>query len=437
MSRLVPRSGRQPADTQTPAPTPRPTAVTEHAGHPVPPVPTGRVPTFLHTRIGGLPPPFWVLWWGTLINRFGTMVHPFLGLYLAKERGLSLAAVGAVLGLLGAGSIVSQLAGGRLADTIGRRPTLTLAMIAYGAALLALGYAHGLAAIMATALLLGLVMDMYRPASLALVADLVPPDGRSRAFGLLFWAVNLGFAVAMVAGGALARAGYLWLFWVDAVTGLVFGLMVWRAVPEPRSAPAERSDGRRTGFKDVLRDRVMVGYTLVFLAYTAVLMQGFSTLPLAMRADGLSPQAYGIALAGNGLLIITLQPMVNTRLADHDNSLVIAYGLLVFAVGMALNTVASTVWTYACVVPVWTIGEVMIAAVGPAVVADLAPERLRGRYSALWGVAWSSGFLLAPLFGTRLLATGAATLWLTCAVICVLAAAGQLALAPAIRRRAR
>ncbi|HEX2316594.1 MAG TPA: MFS transporter [Thermomonospora sp.] len=401
-----------------------------------PPVTSARLPSFLRERIGGLPRPFWVLWSGTLINRLGTMVEPFLGLYLTSVRGLSLGEAGLVLALLGLGGVVAQVVGGVLADRIGRRATLTLAMVANAAGMLALGYAQGLPAIMASALLLGLVLDMFRPAAAALVADLVPPAERPRAFGLLFWAINLGFAVAMVLGGALARAGYLWLFWADAVTCLVFGLLVWRAVPETRARRprAEREPG---GFGDVLRDRTMVGYALVFLAYTFVLMQSFATLPLAMRADGLSPQDYGLAVAVNGVLIIVAQPVVNTWLVRRDHSTVIAAGLLVVAAGTALYTAVSSVWAYAGAVAVWTAGEVVIAAVGQSVVADLAPEHLRGRYSALWGVSWSGGFLLAPLGGTRLLEIGAPALWLTCAGVAVAAAAGQAALGPAIRARQR
>lgn len=396
----------------------------------------GRLPAFLHSRVGGLPRAFWVLWAGTLINRLGTMVEPFLGLYLTSARGLSLGEAGMVMGLLGVGSVFAQFIGGALADRIGRRTTLTIAMVATAAGLLALGYARGLVPIMAAALLLGLTLDMFRPASAALVADLISPVERPRAFGLLFWAINLGFALAMVVGGTLARQGYLLLFWADAVTCAVFGLLVWRAVPETRTRKA-KADREPGGFGDVLRDRVMVGYALIFLAYTFVLLQCMTTLPLAMKADGLSPQAYGLAVAANGVAIITLQPLVNSWLGRQDHSLVIATGLAVVTAGTALTALAGSFWGYAGAVVVWSLGEIIIASVGQAVVADLAPEHLRGRYSALWGASWSGGFLLAPIGGTRLLEIGAPALWLTCAAVCGAAVAAQLALGPAIRRRTR
>ncbi|MEU9841874.1 MFS transporter [Actinomadura sp. NPDC048032] len=400
---------------------------------PIGPAP-GRFAAFLRPRVGGFPRPFWVLWAGTLLNRLGTMVEPFLGLYLTTMRGLSLAQAGVTMAVLGAGSLAGQLAGGMLADRIGRRATLTLATVGTGAAMLALGYAQGLAAILAAALVLGLLLDMYRPAAQAMVADIISPAERPRAFGLLFWAINLGWAFAMVLGGTLAQQGFLWLFWIDALTCAAFGLLVWRAIPETRTREARA--GRAGGFGRVLRDRVMVGYVLVTLFYTFVLMQGMTTMPLAMKEDGLGPQSYGLAIAANGTLIIIVQPLVNAWLARRDHSLVLAAGFALVGAGYGLTSLASSVAAYTATILVWTLGEIIAASVLQAVVADLAPADLRGRYGGLYGMAWSGGFLLAPLGGTQLLgAGGAPALWLTCAGLALGAAAAQLALAPAIRRR--
>jgi MFS family permease len=144
----------------------------------------------------------WVLWAGTLINRLGMFVEPFLALYLSSARHLSLTLVGAVLASYGAGSVFSQLIGGATADRIGRRATLTAGMGANAAALLGLGYARGLGSLVAAAIAVGLTVDLYRPASLALVADLVPAAERTRAFGLLFWGHLRAVRAAGLAGGA-------------------------------------------------------------------------------------------------------------------------------------------------------------------------------------------------------------------------------------------
>lgn len=391
---------------------------------------------FVADRVGGLPRPFWVLWAGTLVNRLGTMVVPFLAFYLSGGRGLTVTQVGAVIAVGGAGSVVSQALGGYLADRFGRRVTLSGGMVATAASMIVLGYVSGLPALIATVFVFGLSLDLYRPASAALTSDLVPAADRPRAFGLQYWAINLGFAVSTSLGGLLARHGFGLLFWVDALTCLAFAALIWRGVPEPPRARTRTGDGPRDGFVTVLRDRVMVAYVLCALAYLFGLMQYQATLALAMRGDGLSPTAYGMAIAVNGVVIVLVQPLVVRRLTEYDRPRVLAFGMALAGLGFGLNALASTTVAYAGAVVVWTLGEIITASVGQAVVADLAPAHLRGRYQGMFGVAWSVASLIAPLGGTALLAHGKFVLWPVCAGLAVLAAAGQLALGPAIRRRA-
>jgi MFS family permease len=388
---------------------------------------------FVSARIGGMPRFFWVLWWGTFVNRLGTMVLPFLAVYLSGARGLPLGTTGAILALVGAGQIGSQLIGGALTDRIGRRHTLAVGMLASAVSMLALGYARGVAAIAVTAGLFGLALDMFRPAAQSIVADLVPSAGRTRAYGLLLWAINLGFSIGMVLGGTLARTGFHALFWTDAGTCAVFGLLVWCTVPE--TGPQDRTGARSGRIADVLRDRTMLAFTLVVLAAGTVFLQAFASLPLVMRAAGLSPATYGAVLAVNGVVIVLVQPLIGPRLGRLDAPRTLAAGILVVGLGYGLTALATTGWEYAATVAAWTLGEILIHSIAATVVADLAPPHLRGRYNGLYGMAWGLAALLAPLAGTQLLRAGPTTLWLSCLGSCVAAAAGQLLLAPTIRRR--
>ena len=398
--------------------------------------PQGRAVRVAQQAVGGLPRPFWVLWTGTLINRLGFFVEPFIAVYLSSARHLALAEVGAVLASYGAGSVFSQLIGGALTDRIGRRATLTAGMLANAAALLGFGYARGLPSLVVASVALGVTIDMYRPASAALVADLVPAADRARAYGLIFWAVNLGFSVAMVLGGTLARAGFTSLFWIDAVTCAAFGLLVWRAVPETLpAARQQKGAGGRGGYATALRDPVLVSFTLLTLLVMCVYMQAYTTLPLAITRAGLSPQAYGIAMAVNGLVIVAAQPVAGAWLRRRDHITVLTCGIACTGLGFGLTALASATWQHAACVAVWTVGEILESSVASAVLAALAPPRLRGRYNGVFGLAFSAGYLIAPIAGTRLLAHGGPALWLTCAAACAVAAMWQLALGQAIRRR--
>ncbi|MFF0306097.1 MFS transporter [Streptosporangium sp. NPDC004379] len=451
---------------------------------------------FLRSKLGGLPRPFWALWAGTLVNRVGMMVQPFIGVYLIESRGMSLTAAGTVMTVFGAGSLVSQVPAGWLADRYGRRITLAGGMTATAAAMAALGASSSFPAIVTSMFVLGLAIDAYRPASSALVADLVSPADRPRAYGLLFWALNLGFSVAMVAGGWLARAGYGWMFAVNALTSVAFGLLVWRAVPEtlPRRAgragsrqgrtgsrggnggpsdggpsdsgpsdsgpsdsgpsdggglqgegdrlrdggtPAgDRAGTRSGGLAALLGDRLMIVYCLISLLYSMAYTQAFTTLPVAMSHSGFSTVDYGLVIAVNGVLIVILQPLTGDWLGRRDPGTVFATGLIVISAGFALTAFVSSVAGYAAGVVVWTLGEILTAGLPGAIVAVLAPTHLRGRYAGVYGLAMSGGAMLAPLAGTRLLEAGPVTLWLTVGGVNLVAAAGLFAIRPALRRRA-
>ncbi|MFF3216348.1 MDR family MFS transporter [Streptomyces sp. NPDC002886] len=384
------------------------------------------------TRFGGLPGPFWILWSGTLINRLGTMVIPFLSFYLSRERGLSATEIGAVLAVLGVGGVLSQPIGGVIADRWGRRVALTGGMLATGGLMLALGYAGSTPVVIVVVFLLGIALDLFRPASQAIVADLIPPEGRPRAFGMLLWAVNLGFALSMALGGALARDGFLTLFWIDALSCAVFGVLVWRGVPE---GPTRREGIDRGRVADVLRDRVMLIFVSLTLLCAFVFMQALTTLPLAMERQGLATSSYGLVMALNGLTIVVLQPLIGHRLGSFDRTHGLVLGMVLMGAGNAATAWVSTTPGYAGAVAVWTVGEVLLTSIGSALVADLAPVHLRGRYNGLYGLAWGLGSFTAPLGGTHLLEAGASVLWYTCAALCALAAVGQWALRNPVRRR--
>jgi len=97
------------------------------------------------------------LWVGTLVNRAGTFIEPFIILYLTGPRHLSIATAGTVVTVWGAGSIAAQPIGGYLTDRVGRRTTLGIGMFAVALAIGTLAIARGVPAIMLAALFVGIV----------------------------------------------------------------------------------------------------------------------------------------------------------------------------------------------------------------------------------------------------------------------------------------
>jgi MFS family permease len=388
----------------------------------------------VHAWAGGLPRAFWAVWTGTLVNRLGTFVEPFLALYLTIGRGLSVPTAGAIVALAGAGSVVSQPIGGHLADHLGRRVTLTGGMMASAACILLLAQAHAVWLLAVAAALVGVAGDLYRPAAQATIADVVPLEDRRRATGLVFWAINLGFSVAAVVGGLLAEGGYGLLFAVDAVTCAAYGLVVWRLVPETRPAAAEHDHS--VGWHTIARDRVAMGFFAGTLGSATVYATIFTILPIAMHADGLGPSGYGAVIALNGIGIVVLQPPMQAPLLRARPAHALALASALVAVAMVLLAAAEGAALYGAAVVLVTVGEICAASSAAGIVAEIAPPALRGRYNGAWGLCWGLGFTLAPLVGAPLLGGGdAVTPWLAAAGLSVVVAGAMLTLSPAIERR--
>jgi len=391
--------------------------------------PTGLMPQ------AGLGRGFWVLCGGACANRAGTMVVPFMTLYLVSARGFSIVAAGEMLAGFGIGALVAPLIGGALADHVGRRVTLLGGTLAAGAVMVALAYARPAALIVVLILLLGMTLEAPRPVTQALVADLVVEEDRARAYAVLFWVSNLGFAVAMTSAGFLAQSGFTALFLIDAGTGVLFGVLVWMFVPEHRSHQRAVRDSRPgdSGYRMVLRDRTMVAFIAAVMVFYFVYLQSDATLPLAVNRSGLGSHVYGLCMALNGVVICLAQPILAPHLIRRDPGRVWAAGAALVGVGFALTAVASTPGDYLLSVAVWTVGEILPATVTGAIVARLAPERLRGRYSGLYSLAVASGWLTSSVGGTRLLSVGPLALWGTCAAFSAASACGVLRLAPRLR----
>jgi MFS family permease len=380
-----------------------------------------------------LPNLVWALAATHFVSRAGGVVQSFLVLYLTQEQHLTPTNAGAVMAAVGAGGIGSQLLGGWLGDRIGRRHTMLVGFLGTAVALAALGSATTAPAIWASAVVLGLMADLFRPAGAAAVADL-PPRERIRAFGLLFWAANLGFSVATVTAGVLAQHGYGLLFWINATASVVAALIVWRRVPETRPPAPEQP--RRALLPVLVRDRLMIAMTLIHVAYFTLFLQTFATLPLVMTADGHGPATYGAMLALNGILIVVGQPLAVRLLAGRDASTVLAVSMLLVGAGVAASATVHGVAAYAASVVVWTLGQIGIAVMFGGTFAGFAPADLRGRYMGVASATWSVGGVFGPLVGTVLLnQAGRGTLGVVSVIAGIVLFAGQQALGPALRCR--
>ncbi|MFC9795304.1 MFS transporter [Streptomyces sp. NPDC057695] len=392
----------------------------------------------------GLPSVVWTIFAGTIVNRLGYLVTPFLVFFLAA-RGVTGAETSYVLGALGAGNLLGPAVGGVLADRIGRRATMLIGLVGASAAQGALFLAPGVWTMAAAALLISAAGSTVSPAAYALLADAVDSDRRRRAYALFGWGVNIGTAVAGVLGGYLAARGYWLLFVVDAGSMLAYALVVAVRLRDPKSGAAEAkeqapgSGGGKDGigYGVVLRDRLALLLLPLFGVQLFVYSLTEVALPLAVHDSGLSPAVYGAMAAVNAVLVVALQPFVTGRLAGFPQLAVQAVGSTLIAGGVALTGLADGVVGYTVSVVVWSLGEVVVAGIAAGVVANLAPAHARGRYQGAFSWTWGLARFAALTLGVAAYTTlGPSVLWWTALVAGIAAAAGTVALTARVNARA-
>ncbi|HEX2121510.1 MAG TPA: MFS transporter, partial [Thermoanaerobaculia bacterium] len=210
----------------------------------------------LRENLRSLPRAAWILFGGTLINRFGTFVMPFLAIYLTRQQ-YSAAQAGLAVSVYGAGHIIASMLGGHLADRIGRRHTIALSMFGSAVTMLALSQARAYPTIVVLTFLVGVAGELYRPAASALLGDLVTPEQRPAAFGMYRFAINLGFAAGPATAGFLADRSFFLLFAGDAITSFLYGIVALIALPHGlRSSAKEEKPAE--ALRMALRDRPFV-----------------------------------------------------------------------------------------------------------------------------------------------------------------------------------
>ena len=385
-------------------------------------------------HFGGLPGPFWVVFSGTVINRVGTMVVPFLVFYLGS-RGITASQTPYVLGALGAGGLAGPVAGGWFADRVGRRQAILAGMVATPASQALLFCSPGLVTLSLAAALVGAAGSLHAPGVAAVIVDSAGPARRQAAFGLYHWAINLGAATAGAVGGFLVDRGFWLLFVVDAVTCLGFAAVA--AVALPRTAPAAvKGPSGGGGYGVVMRDRLLLAFVTVSVAGECVYAQTEFTVPLAIRDHGLPATTYGLVAVVNAALVVVLQPFTNAWVLRFDRMRVWAVASVLVAAGVGLTGTAHTTGGYVLTVVVWSAGEVCAGGIATSVVADLAPEDARARYQA--ALNWARGvarFLALGVGPALYAAAGPGALWWSVTAVGLTGAVGALLIRPALTRR--
>ncbi|HVR98944.1 MAG TPA: MFS transporter [Thermoanaerobaculia bacterium] len=366
----------------------------------------------------GLPRPVWLLAAATLVNRSGTMVLPFLALFLTQERGFTTPEAGRVLALYGLGAVAGSWLGGWLCDRSDPKRVMGWTLSLTGVGFLLVGRVESRIWIAILIVVLSLVGEAFRPASAAALAAASGPANRTKSFALHRLAINVGMTLGPALGGFLALYDYFWLFVVDGATCLAAAVLLRLFFPavqaEPETAPAAA-----TSAGSPWRDGPFLAMMVLVFLMASVTFQEFSTFPLSLRRDfGFAENRIGLAFSVNTLMVVLFEMVLVHSLAARDPLKVVGVGSLLFCLGFGLLPLGSGFAHVAFAVMVLSVGEMMSMPILSGVVANRAEEGSRGRYMGLFMLAFSAAFVSAPLIGTWLYeGWGYKALWFGCGAL--------------------
>ena len=384
------------------------------------------------------------------------LVMPFNVVYLHEVRGFELARVGLLLSLPALVALLVVGPVGTLIDRIGPRLVVVASLLIQIAAHITLATATTEPHAALGCVLLGFSGGIIWPAVQTLIGTIIPSHLRQRYFGVNFTLLNLGIGIGGILGGLFVDVTrpetFVAIYLIDAATflaPLAIFLGPLRHVPVPAKPTADvLQDGRAptTGYRAVLRDRSLL---LVLLIVFVASFVGYGQLNTGLPAygrevGGISTQALGLAFAANTAVIVVLQLFVLQRIEGRRRTrmLVLMSGiwavsfLLLGATGLVPGTIVAAVLFGLCAA-VFGFGETFYQPTLPAMVNDLAPDHLRGRYNAVMSIAWQSASVVGPAVAGILIGHGWNTSYIVmlvtgCVVVAWLALVAERRIPPRV-----
>jgi predicted MFS family arabinose efflux permease len=380
----------------------------------------------------GLAPSTWWLSLVMFINRSGTMVFPFMTLYMTTKLGYSISQAGWVMMLFGIGAVGGGFVGGKMVDRFGFYYVQIVTLIGGGCMFMVLGQMRSYGGICMMALLLSFINDMFRPANSSAIAHYSKEENRSRSFSLNRLAINLGWMFGGAMGGFIASKNYEMLFWIDGITNIVAAFMLWfflapsknKATLQPRK---EKSflPSENTAYNDK-------AYRLFFLStvlFGLCFFQLFTTLPVFYRKEMHFNELFiGELMALNGLMIALFEMVVVHSLEGKRNYLwyIMAGSAMVGLSFSVFNMLPDAgVWVAFLSVFLMTAGEMLSMPFMNTYWIGRTNEANRGQYAGLYTVSWSLAQVIGPGLGAHIADRfGFTILWWLVGALCVLTGIG-------------
>ncbi len=343
------------------------------------------------SSFSGLSPEVWWLSLITLINRAGTMVIPFLSLYLTKDLDFSPSDVGWILSFFGLGSVAGSWLGGKLTDKIGFYKVMTWSLLISGIFFISLQYLTSFWAICFGIFMVMLIADTFRPAVFVALSVYSKPENKIRSVTLIRLAINLGFFGGPTIGGfIITRMGYDGLFWIDGITCILAGFLLLKVL-NPKKVTA-LDETKNLNPSSAYQDRTFLVFIISMILFGFVFLQYFSTMPLYYEnVHQLTEDQIGLLLGFSGLTIFLLEmPLVKyLESKPWSNTSKIIFGCLLLVLSFLILN--STTWQGVLIIGLFlmSVGEMIVFPFSNAYALQSAKKGNQGEYMALYSIAFS------------------------------------------------
>jgi len=350
------------------------------------------------------------VWWLaliTFINRAGTMVLPFLSLYLTEDLKFSLAQVGTIMAFFGVGSLLGSWLGGRLTDKIGFYPVMFWSLLITGFLFIGLQYVttfYGFAFAMFFTMA---IADTFRPAMFVSLKTYSKPENQTRSLTLIRLAINLGFSFGPFLGGIIiATLYYPGLFWIDGITCITAILLMKIVLKEKKPVLSKNNNLDKELSISVFKDKSYLIFLVVVFLMGFMFLQLFTTMPLYYKVDhGLSEVEIGLLMSVNGLLIFILEmPLIHSIEKSTMNKLkVITWSLLLFVLCFYVLNVSNWVGILIVSMVLITFGEMFAFPFTNNFAMNRAPSGKEGKYLAMYTMAFSMAHIFSAKTGMEII----------------------------------
>ena len=380
----------------------------------------------------GLSKESWMLAIVMLLNRMGSMVLPFLGIYLISELNFTLQQSGIVLSFYGIGAVIGSWLGGWITDKIGNFKVQALSLFLSAPLFLLLPYFKSVESFAAIMLVLSTISEMFRPANSVAITRYAKKQNITRAFSLNRMAVNLGFSIGPSMGGFLSNYSYDLLFYCNAAAALIAGIVFFtffKGRKERNTAPIEENLPKEEVVKErnAYTDVKFLLFNLVCVFFSMAFFQILNTVPLFYKdVIHLSQTEIGLLMGFSGILIVVFEMLlIHTTEKRFTVTQLLVFGSFITSISFVLFTVNHTLGMLYFAIGLMSIGEMLVLPLMSTVTAFRAQKNNRGAYMGLNGISTAIAFIVSPFLGTHVATTyGFDTLWLITAVLLVAVAIG-------------